>query len=124
MISSNDNLNSSECESNKSCFSGVIHTYITGLLFRPHTEEDPNLYLTLPPIHNSRSNPSINESNGLSNGRRFSGYDLTNTGKNSDFFKIQRALEDSEFPNYNLNNKFISNSYKYPIRTKSVEEFK
>ncbi len=98
---------------------GVIHTYITGLLFRPTAEDGtPNLFFTLPQIHGTRPNRALNESPDFSDGRQLN-FGLRNNSKTPDF--IKRALEE---PELSYNSKFLSNSTRYPKRVKTIEEFK
>ena len=99
---------------------GVIHTYITGLLFRPsNQEETPNLYLTLPPIHNSRRNSPNGEPSNLSNARHLTNFSFTNALKGPDF--VRRTLEDMEETH---NNRLVSHPVNYPKRVKTTEEFR
>ncbi|XP_054168637.1 probable E3 ubiquitin-protein ligase HECTD2 [Oppia nitens] len=92
---------------------GVIHTYITGLLFPPHIDdESSNLLISLPPINNSHSDLAINDN---INDNQF----MTNSSKTQKL--LNQSLESSQF---SYSNKYLSTPFHYPKRDFTLNDFK
>lgn len=91
---------------------GVIHTYITGLLFRPPTN-DTDFFLTLPPIHgHSAAMPNGLAEPGL--------YGRSRKTSSSSFDDMSSELcRASPFPLASVIDDPV-----YPKREKCVREFK
>ncbi|RWS05224.1 putative E3 ubiquitin-protein ligase HECTD2-like protein, partial [Dinothrombium tinctorium] len=99
---------------------GVIHTYITGLLFRPTNNDESNdVYLHLPPI-TAQTNSSH------SNDREESASDFSFACRNKFDFGVHNDFSSSDLINANLNNiaSHCAAINIYPKRQMSVQEFR